>query len=161
MNIPIYLSMYIFIYLFIKILYCLFKINVQPFQLLKTPKKQKRNLFIYSFIKTFSYWFNRFYIVSSFFDEISLSGTSSSRHPANDAAFPRWTAIEILSKMFAVSSFSHDDSLILRPNSERKFAMLIGPCVSTATGMKKYLDVSSRYLSAFRMAACSAAALAF
>ena len=65
--------------------------------------------------------------------------------------------------MCAVSSFSIEDCSILRPNSDRKFApsTLIGPSVSTATGMKKYFDVSSRYLSAFWMAACSAAAPAF
>ena len=46
------------------------------------------------------------------------------------------------------------------PRSHKKFApsSLIGPSVSTATGTKRYLGMSSRYFSILRLAACSAAA---
>ena len=119
--------------------------------------------FIYLFIKNQLLDYSVLYCQFVFRGNHCLNGSNSSKQPANDATFPRWTAIEILSEMCAVSSFSIEDSLILRPNSDRKFApsTLIGPCVSTATGMKKYLDISSRYLSAFWMAACSAAGTSF
>ena len=49
------------------------------------------------------------------------------------------------------------------PRSHKKFApsLLIGPSVSTATGTKRYLGISSRHFSILRLAASSAAAPAF
>ena len=76
----------------------------------------------------------------------SQDGTSSVKHPANDDAFPRWTAIEIRWKMCAVSSLSSVMCSIRPPSSVKKLtpSSLIGPKVSTATGTKIYFVASSQ-----------------